>query len=81
MVLEKVGTSAYWLNLPVTWKIHLVFNETLLTPYKEGNFPNQEKDKCPPPKLIDDHEQYGVEEILKCRMWNSVPGEMGRISP
>ena len=67
IVLEKVGTSAYRLNLPVTWKIHPVFNKALLMPYKEGQFPNQERDEHPPPELINDHEQYGVEEILKSR--------------
>src|ERR1700731_595505 len=67
VVMEKVGKSAYRLNLPVSWRIHLVFNETLLTPYKEGSFPNQERDERPPPELIDEHKQYGVEEILKSR--------------
>src|ERR1700730_18766239 len=67
VVMEKVGKSVYRLNLPVLWRIHPVINETLLIPYKEGMFPNQEKDKRLPPKLIDDHEQYGVEEILKSR--------------
>ena len=67
VIMEKVGKSAYQLNLPVSWRIHLVFNETLLTPYKEGMFPNQERDERPLPELIDDHEQYGIEEILKSR--------------
>ena len=85
MVLEKVGTSAYHLNLLVTWRIHPIFNETLLTPYEEGAFPNQEKDKHPPPELIDNHDQYEVEEILKsqkcrCRIqylvkWAGYPHE------
>src|ERR1700730_17524423 len=65
--MEKVGKSAYRLNLPVLWRIHPVFNKALLTLYKEGKFPNQEKDERRPPELIDDHEQYGVEEILKSR--------------
>ena len=32
-VAEKVGTSAYCLILPGTWKIHCVFNELLLWPF------------------------------------------------
>jgi len=32
-VLEKVGASAYKLELPEQWKIHLTFNESKLTPY------------------------------------------------
>src|SRR3984893_15160815 len=67
VVMEKVGKSAYRLNLPVSWRIHLVFTETLLTLYKEGTFPNQERDERPPPELINDHKQYGIEEILKSR--------------
>src|ERR1700731_2223797 len=67
VITEKVGKSAYRLNLPISWRIHPVFNETLLTPYTEGKFPNQEKDERPPPELINDHEQYRVEEILKSR--------------
>ena len=32
-IMEKVGTSAYHLVLPSTWRIHPVFNEALLQPF------------------------------------------------
>ena len=41
-VLGKDGLTAYCLKLPVTWKkIHPVFNEALLTPYKPPIYPQQ----------------------------------------
>src|ERR1700726_270261 len=33
-VAKKIGTSAYRLVLPATWKIHPVFNENLLRPFR-----------------------------------------------
>ena len=58
-VLSKEGLMAYRLKLPVTWKkIHLVFNEALLTPYK-------------PPIIIEGDKEYEVDEILDSRMRNS----------
>ena len=43
---------AYRLELPATWKkIHPVFNEALLTPYK-------------PPVIAEGDEEYEVDEIL-----------------
>ena len=55
---------SYQLKLPITWKIHPVFHASLLTPYRKTevhgpNFPT------PPPDLIDNKEEYEVEQILK----------------
>ena len=66
-VITKVLSSlSYQLKLPSAWKIHLVFHASLLTPYRENeihgpNFPT------PPPDLIDNKEEYEVEQILKHR--------------
>ena len=42
-VLTREGLMAYRLKLPTTWKkIHPVFNEALLTPYKPPAYPQQQ---------------------------------------
>ncbi|SJL16281.1 uncharacterized protein ARMOST_19801 [Armillaria ostoyae] len=63
-ILKKTGTSAYKLKLPPHWKIHPRFNEKLLTPYTPPSFPNQEQPPPPPPDLIEDEEQWELEEVL-----------------
>ncbi|SJL16481.1 uncharacterized protein ARMOST_20007 [Armillaria ostoyae] len=71
-ILEKTGASAYKLGLPPHWKIHPCFNEKLLTPYTPPSFPNQEQPPPPPPDLIEDEEQWELEEVLNsktCKGW------------
>ncbi|SJL02913.1 uncharacterized protein ARMOST_06254 [Armillaria ostoyae] len=63
-ILEKTGASTYKLQLPLHWKIHPCFNEKLLTPYVPPTFPNQEQLPPPPPDLIEDEEQWEIEEVL-----------------
>ncbi|SJK99624.1 uncharacterized protein ARMOST_02932 [Armillaria ostoyae] len=63
-ILKRTGTSAYKLKLLPHWKIHPHFNEKLLTPYIPPAFPNQEQPPTPSPDLIDDEEQYEIEEVL-----------------
>ncbi len=63
-IIEKAGVSAYKLKLPPHWKIHPRFNEKLLTPYIPPAFPNQELPPPPPPDLINDEEEFKIEEVL-----------------
>lgn len=62
---KKIGASAFKLKLPVLWKgIHPMFNESLLYPYVEPTFPNQETSHTMPP-LVDQPD--AVDEILDSR--------------
>ena len=63
-IIKKVGKSAYHLQLPPTWKIHPIFNESYLTPYNPPAFPIQKSPPPPPPEIVDGLEQYEVKEIL-----------------
>ena len=71
-VLGKEGLTAYRLKLPATWKkIHPVFNEALLTPYKPPVYPQQQLPRPAPPIIVEGDEEYEVDEILDSRMRNS----------
>ena len=60
--MEKVGASAYKLNLPnMMWPIHPVFNEVLLKLAKESMFELQKTPPPPPPVIVDDQEEYEVD--------------------
>lgn len=52
-VSEKVGDGAYKLDMPQTWKhIHNIFNESLLTSYKEPIFDSQPQNTRPLPVIV-----------------------------
>ena len=67
-IVEKIGASAYRLDIPDTWKIHDVFNEALLTPYVPPAFANQEQPGPPPAETIDDEEKHVVEAVISSRI-------------
>ncbi len=66
-IVEKAGASVYKLKLPPHWRIHPCFNEKLLTPYIPLAFPNQELPPPPPLDLINDEEEFEIEEVLDSR--------------
>jgi hypothetical protein len=49
-IVKKVGRSTYKLNLPATWRIHDIFNESYLSPFWAPAFPS--KDTPPHCRLI-----------------------------
>ena len=67
-VLEKIGASAYRLEIPDAWKVHNVFNEALLTPHHAPIFENQEPPPPPPAELVDDHEEHIVEAVINSKV-------------
>ena len=47
--------------------IHNIFNKDLLTRYVELKFQGQHKDPIPPPTIINEEEEYEIEEVKKHR--------------
>ena len=61
-VIKEISPVAYQLQLPPSWNIHPVFHASLLSPYSEtpSHGPNFSQ---PPPDLIENEEEYEVEQI------------------
>jgi hypothetical protein len=62
------STTNSRLSLPATWRIHLVFHNSLLTPYKETteHGPNFTR---PPPDIVEgEDEHYEIETILDAKL-------------
>ncbi|CEP11259.1 hypothetical protein [Parasitella parasitica] len=66
-ILEKIGSRSYKLALPHTMKVHPVFHINLLEPFIEDTIPGR-KPKELPPIVIDDHEEYEVDNIVDSRI-------------
>jgi len=58
-VQKVISPVAYWLDLPVIWRIHNTFHASLLSPYQETpkHSPNF---LCPPLDLIDGEEEQEI---------------------
>jgi hypothetical protein len=65
-ILDQIGSTSYQLDLPNDWKIHDVFHGSLLTTYVENeeHGPNYLR---PDVEIIDDQEEYEVEEVFNVR--------------
>ena len=66
LIVEIISPVAYHLALPPTLKIHPVFHISLLKPYASPEaVPDREVKQLPlPVVLVDDHEEFEVEQIL-----------------
>jgi len=64
-ISKNIGQRAFQLDFPEGWMIHNVFNENLLTQCKEPQFKGQHMKLAPPPDIINEKEEYEVEEIRK----------------
>jgi transposase InsO family protein len=73
-ILERIGSSAYRLELPKHLsRVHPVFNVALLYKYKDPqqHFPDRPIDSRPDPTLIDSNFEYEVQEILDRRKYRN----------
>jgi len=66
-ISKDIGLGAFQLELPEGWTIHNVFNEDLLTQCVELKFKGQHKDPTSLPTIINEEEEYEVEEVRKHR--------------
>ncbi len=66
-ITKNIGSGVFQLELPEGWMIHNVFNEDLLTQCVEPKFQGQHKDLAPLPTIINEEEEYEVEEVWKHR--------------
>ena len=62
-ITNDIGSGTFQLELPEGWMIHNVFNEDLLTRCVELKFQGQHTDPIPPPTIINEEEEYEVEEV------------------
>ena len=66
-ISKGIRSGAFELELPEGWMIHNIFNEDLLTQCVEPKFQGQRKEPAPPPVIINEEEEYEVEEVRKHR--------------
>ena len=59
--------------------IHNVFNKDLLTRCVEPKFKGQHKEPAPPLTIINEEEEYEVEEVQEMRMGNTVFSALEKI--
>ena len=67
--MKDIGQEVFQLELPEGWAIHNMFNEDLLTWYRELQFKGQHIEPKPPPDIINKEEEYEVEEVWNYWKW------------
>jgi hypothetical protein len=67
-VTKKISQAAYEFKLPTIWKIHPIFHDSYLTPYRKSVFVSQQPPPHPPPILVNGEPKFEVEQVLDKRM-------------
>ena len=62
-ILKDISLGIFQLELLEGWIIHNVFNKDLLTRCKELQFKGQHMELTPLPIIINEEEEYKVEEV------------------
>jgi len=66
-ISKDIGSGVFQLELLEGWVIHNMFNEELLTQYVKLKFKGQYEEPASPPTIINEKEEYEVEEVRKYR--------------
>ena len=66
-ITKNIGSGVFQLELLEGWMIHDVFNKDLLIQCMEPKFQGQHKNPASPPTIINEEEEYEVEEVWKHR--------------
>jgi len=66
-ILKDIGLGAFQLELLEGWMIHNMFNKNLLTKYNEPQFKGQHVEPVLLPTIINEKEEYEIEEVQKHR--------------
>ena len=64
--MRKIGPLNYELELPDAMKVHPVFHVELLTKHETDTIPGR-RQKPPDPVLVDEEEEYEVQEVRQSR--------------
>jgi len=64
-ISKDIGSGAFQLELLEGWMIHNLFNEDFLTRCVEPKFKEQNGEPVPLPTIINEEEEYEVEEVRK----------------
>jgi RNase H-like domain found in reverse transcriptase/Integrase zinc binding domain len=77
-ITEEISPVAYWLELPLSWRIHNIFHTSLLSPYSKttAHRPNF---TWPPPNLIDGETEYKVSLISQMPQEAPILGQVAWI--
>ena len=62
-VIKKVGFGAYQIDLPPHYKMHNIFNVSLLTKHRDDPI-NGRAPREPPPIMIDEHPEYTIGRLV-----------------
>jgi transposase InsO family protein len=66
-IVKRIGKAAFRLKLPASMRIHPVFHVSLLEPFRPNDIPGRTQDP-PLPVIVDDQEEFEVEEVLDSRV-------------
>jgi len=66
-ISKDIGSGVFELELLEGWMIHNIFNEDLLTQCTEPKFKGQHMELASLPTIINEEEEYKIEEVRKHR--------------